>query len=338
MAIIYGAGVKELCAKIAERLIASLEAGVAPWVCPYDRHNGLPFNVFRRVRAGHKKPYTGINRVLLELWMWENAWMSPAFMTMTQLRELNPGKDPDGPRIKRVDGGIPLSPDDWRTHGQEPCSVVVFKPKVKKKPDGEEESNYFGRVYSVFNVAQLTNLPPDIAEAAQVSTAPFKPECVPAEILTMIEELRLVGGVTTSQIPCYRPALDQIGMPPRKAFSDNDAYLAVLLHEAGRAAGNAGRVGREPRGEKRNERIVQYAREELCAEMTSAMSMAAFGLPQTRELQHAAYLNHYIEVLKADPAILVWAASQAEKRTAFLVEKAKLRTELVVAAKVAAHA
>lgn len=347
MAIIYGTSVKELCAKVAERITAALAAGTVPWICPYKRQGGPPFNVFRRVRANHKQPYTGINRFLLELTMWEKGWPSPAFLTVNQLRELNPGKDPDGPRLLRTDGGIPLSPQDWKEHGQEPCYVMVFKPSSKWVKDGrpaaagdpgaEEKASYFGRVYPVFNVAQCANLPPDIKEAAAVSSGEAKLECVPEEIMAAIENMKLLGGIVAADIPHYSATFDRIGMPALKMFIDEDAYLATLLHEAGHAAGNVSRVGREPRGDSRHEKIAAYAREELCAEMTSAMAMAAFGLPATQELQHIGYLQSYIELLKADPSILVWAASQAEKRTAYLVEKAREKAALEVAALAAAH-
>jgi antirestriction protein ArdC len=342
MAIVYGDSVKALCARVALRIADQLEQGKVPWVCPYQRKGGPPFNVVRRVRDSFKGVYTGINRFLLELEMWANGWRSPAFLTMNQLKDMNPGKDPDGPRLLHVSGAIPMSPDDWRCHGQEPCHVIVFKEGSRWVRDGkkvplgtpgaEEQRSYFGRTYPVFNVAQIANLPADIKEAAAVATGPWTPECVPAEIVAAIEEMKLAGGVVSHDMPHYNARLDQIGMPPFKAFVSEDAYLATLLHEAGHAAGNPTRVGREARGDTRSEQLAAYAREELCAEFTSAMAMAAFGLPPSQELQHVGYLQSYCAVLKADPAILVWAASQAEKRTGYLVEKARERATLSAAA------
>jgi antirestriction protein ArdC len=158
---------------------------------------------------------------------------------------------------------------------------------------------------------------------------------VPAEIMAAIEGLRLAGGVVAADQPHYNGRTDTIGMAPFERFVSEDAYLATILHEAGHAAGAPTRAGREPRPSKeaaRNEHIAAYAREELCAELTSAMSMAAFGLPATQELQHVGYLQSYLELLKYDPAILVWAASQAEKRTSLLVEKARENASLSAAA------
>jgi len=342
MAVVFGDSVRSLCQTVADRIIKQLEQGKIPWICPFEQRGGAPFNVVRRVRDGHRGVYTGVNNFFLSMEMWAHEWKSPAFVTTNQLRQMNPAKDPDGVRLARVDGGVPLSPDDWRHHGQESSYVVVFRESAryvrdgktvqKDTPGAEAKPSYFGRTYAVYNVAQIANLPPDLAEAARVAEGDWKPDCVPAEIVGALEEMKLAGGMVASNIPCYRPMLDQIGMPEFKAFTGEDAYLATILHEAGHAAGHPTRVGREPRGESRTERAVAYAREELCAELTSAMSMAAFGLPATQELQHVGYLQEYIAILKDDPAVLVWAASQAEKRTGYLVEKARLRAALQAAA------
>lgn len=329
MAIIYQASVKALCERVAGRLVERLQQGKVPWQRPFKgAAAALPFNVVRAVREKKPQPYSGINRFLLQFFMWEEGWPSPAFLTMKQLQELNPTRDPDGPRLRHVDGKVPLSPADWKAHGQQACNVIVFKERVRPGDDGEEERSFFGRTYQVFNVAQIENLPADLAAAAGTAEGSFKPECVPAEIMSAIDAMGLAGGIITHVQPHYSPVRDQIGMPPIGAFVSEDAFLATLLHEAGHAAGAAGRVGREPRGEKREERIAAYAREELCAELTSAFAMAAFGLPPSQELQHVGYLQSYIDLLKAEPSVLVWTASQAERRTSFLVEKARERASL----------
>ena len=334
MAIICQQSIKTLCERVAARLVDRLQHGQVPWVRPFKAaKSALPFNVVRSVREKKPQPYSGINRFLLQFFMFEEGWPSPAFLTMKQLQELNPTRDPDGPRLKHVDGKVPLSPEDWKHHGQQACQVVVFKQRTREDDEGEERSSYFGRAYNVYNVAQVENLPADLRDAAGLAEGSFSPQCVPAEVWSAIEGMALAGGIVNAVQPHYRPTQDQIGMPPLSAFVSEDAFLATLLHEAGHAAGHPARVGREPRGgATRKEAIAAYAREELCAEMTSAFAMEAFGLPPTQELQHIGYLQSYIDVLKAEPAVLVWAASQAEKRTSYLVEKAREKASLSAAA------
>lgn len=61
-----------------------------------------------------------------------------------------------------------------------------------------------------------------------------------------------------------------------------------------------------------------YAYEELVAELGAAFAVAQFGLvPAIRE-DHAPYIQNWINKLKADPKILVNAASKASQALQFL--------------------
>ena len=115
MAIICQQSIKTLCERVAARLVDRLQHGQVPWVRPFKAaKSALPFNVVRSVREKKPQPYSGINRFLLQFFMFEEGWPSPAFLTVKQLQELNPTRDPDGPRLKHVDGKVPLSPEDWK--------------------------------------------------------------------------------------------------------------------------------------------------------------------------------------------------------------------------------
>ena len=60
-----------------------------------------------------------------------------------------------------------------------------------------------------------------------------------------------------------------------------------------------------------------YAREELCAELTSAFLCAALGIVPT--VRHADYLGSWLAVLRADNRAIFKAASQASKAADFLL-------------------
>lgn len=61
-----------------------------------------------------------------------------------------------------------------------------------------------------------------------------------------------------------------------------------------------------------------YAREELCAELTSAFLCAALGIVPT--VRHADYLGSWLAVLRADNRAIFKAASQASKAADFLLD------------------
>jgi antirestriction protein ArdC len=59
-----------------------------------------------------------------------------------------------------------------------------------------------------------------------------------------------------------------------------------------------------------------YAAEELVAELCSAFLAAEFGI--NKEVHHASYIAHWIELLKADDRAFFPAASKAQKAADFL--------------------
>jgi len=61
-----------------------------------------------------------------------------------------------------------------------------------------------------------------------------------------------------------------------------------------------------------------YAREELVAELGAAFLCADLGItPETRE-DHAAYLSHWLEVLREDKRAIFSAAAHAQRAVDYL--------------------
>lgn len=58
--------------------------------------------------------------------------------------------------------------------------------------------------------------------------------------------------------------------------------------------------------------------EELIAELSAAFSCAVLGISPTPRPDHAAYLAHWLEVLRADSSALLSIASKAQAATDYL--------------------
>ena len=84
-----------------------------------------------------------------------------------------------------------------------------------------------------------------------------------------------------------------------------------MLHEAAHATGHPKRMARLHRDARFGS--AEYAREELVAELTSALTLASIGLPPspTCMQSHAAYTASWLEVLRRDKQEIFRAASQA---------------------------
>src|SRR3954467_6014123 len=117
-----------LYANVTARILASLEAGTAPWVKPWSATPGrnIPHN------AATGRPYSGCNVILL--WLSQGRFASPRFMTFNQAKSL-------GASVKKGEHGF---------------TVYFVKPMVSKKTDENEGGKSFTmlRAYTVFNVDQ----------------------------------------------------------------------------------------------------------------------------------------------------------------------------------------
>ena len=111
------------------------------------------------------------------------------------------------------------------------------------------------------------------------------------------------------------PARDFIQLPPAEAFKDAESYAATKAHELIHWTGSPSRCAREF-GKRFGD--TAYAREELVAELGAAFLCAALGItPEPRE-DHAAYLDHWLQVLKADKRAIFSAAAHAQRAADYL--------------------
>ena len=98
----------------------------------------------------------------------------------------------------------------------------------------------------------------------------------------------------------YAPAIDRIQLPERSAFNTPAAFCATWAHEAIHSTGHHSRLDRDQKGKFGSK---SYAIEELVAELGAVLlgDRLEFG----SEIEsHAAYLSHWIGLLKKEPKIL----------------------------------
>ena len=109
--------------------------------------------------------------------------------------------------------------------------------------------------------------------------------------------------------PCYRPATDDVVMPAFDAFhTAADAY-ATLAHELTHWTGHPTRLARTY-GRRFGDDA--YAAEELVAELGAAFTCALVGIDTVARTDHAGYLAHWCQMLRAQPSILWTVAAKAQ--------------------------
>lgn len=160
------------------------------------------------------------------------------------------------------------------------------------------------KTYSVFNAEQLMDCPeaylnaPKVDPAVRAAARNAVLDAVPAKVE--------IGGSRC----CYVPAGDFIRMPPPEAFDTVYDYLASLAHEQIHWSGGEPRLNRTF-GKRFGDEA--YAFEELVAELGSAAIGLRIGLAPQLLDGHAAYLGHWVKMLKERPGALLQASGHAQR-------------------------
>jgi antirestriction protein ArdC len=264
---------------VTERIVASLEAGVAPWQKPW--HSALPCNLVSQ------KPYRGIN-------VWLTAMQGHAskyWLTYNQCAKL-------GGHVKKGQKSTPIT--FWNV-GEE-----KLNPKT-----GRVSTPFLLRYFNVFNLCQTEGI--ELPHAVFEHTKINEFDAI-ASADKLIAGMPDAPRQEQSASAWYRPSTDVLGMPHRSTFHTPASYYATMFHELAHSTGHAKRLARFETAETNHAfGSESYSKEELIAEMASAFLCGMAGIERETLPNSAAYLKSWIGRLKGDAKLIVSAASQAQK-------------------------
>jgi antirestriction protein ArdC len=283
--------------QITNSIITALEGGnVPPWRRPWriGKNAGPHANVIS------KRSYRGLNPILLDLASEKHGLSSKWWGTFAQWKTL-------GGRVMPRPDHVP--PGKWGTQ-------IVFWSPVNKKiqnenGDLEDERFFVLRMYTVFNVDQVTGL--DHLKAGQPDTnEPLIVDYQPAEeaIAATAASIRYGGSKAF-----YSLSGDYIQMPPKATFESLDEYYGTTMHELCHWSEHSSRLNWS-RKQKEN----TYALGELVAEIGSCYLCRELGVPASENLEnHIAYLGNWLQAMKSDPRFIFIASAQASKAADFIL-------------------
>ena len=102
----------------------------------------------------------------------------------------------------------------------------------------------------------------------------------------------------------YRESSDEIVIPKRYNFKNDESYLATFAHEAIHSTKHKSRLNRKD---------LTYANEELVAELGAYLVCNRLQISNLDTQNHAAYLEAWCPMLKSDPKILFKSLANASK-------------------------
>ena len=256
----------DVYARVTDRIIADLEAGVRPWLKPWESGNAQERIAIPRRHNG--TPYRGINILLLWGAAMAKGYCSPHWMTYRQAGEL------EG-HVRKGEQG----------------SLVVFADRVAKSEtndQGEEVEREiaFMRGYTVFNVEQIEGLPAQYHAKAEPLGEPLK-------TIEFADRFFAATGATFrhgGDSAYYAPGPDYIQLPPPAAFKDAEAYAAVkrMRQFTGQATRLAWRVSWA------NGSAITPTRQRSSSPNWAPPSLRRSRHHAGAETDHAAYLSHWL--------------------------------------------
>jgi antirestriction protein ArdC len=282
----------DLFQTITDQLIADIEAGTATWRMPWYTMAdiGTPESVDGR-------RYSGTNALWLAMVGTAREWTSGVWATYMAWQRRDA-------QVRR---------------GEKATPVLLWKPIKTKTQDrsrrddrrGDDEAadgpRLVARVYNVFSAEQVDGADDVIARKVERMAGRDTPERIAAAdaYFTGFDVDVIEGGNTA----CYVPSVDTIRLPAIDRFTTAAAYYATRAHETVHSTGHPTRLARTF-GDRFGDRA--YAAEELVAELGAAMWCAQAGVSATTRPDHAAYLAHWLDILRDDPRSLITVASKAQ--------------------------
>ena len=283
-------------ADLVAGLIELMEAGTNPWQREWSIAFGTPHT---NLTTG--AIYKGSNPALLELQM--------------QIR---------GSSIPLWIPGGQGKAKGWRPKkGSKACCICMPMTITKSKTDdngdpiitnGEVEmvrSTFFAYKGGIFNAADMEGdgLQEEIDKALNISPKRSTLERLinAEEILDQYEVQPIHEGFKAY----YSPTRDQIVLPERRNFVSIPSYYATLAHEMVHSTGHLSRLGREGIINFDGFGTDQYAKEELIAELGAFLVCSRLNIP-SKTMNHASYLQSWINRLKEQPSFLLTAFRQAK--------------------------
>lgn len=288
---------RDIHQQITDQIITAIEAGAAEFRLPWHRADG---GLSRPTNVATGKLYQGVN--VLTLWVTAEAqgYAMPLWGTYRQWQA-------KGAQVRK---------------GEKAAFIVFYKEldveRVNQETgEAEEGRALLARASAVFNVAQVDGYEVD-AEAQAPPPSSF-------EAIAAAEALLTSSGATvieTGDRAFYRPSDDTIHLPDRARFTGSEtmtpveAFYATALHELTHWTGAKHRLDRAF-GNRFGSRA--YAFEELVAELGSSYLCAEVGVTTSLRPDHAAYIAHWLEIMREDKKAIFTAASAAQRAADFLI-------------------
>ena len=311
----------------AEMMIEKIESINEDWRKPWFTEGALQWP---RNLSGRE--YNGMNAFMLMLHCEKEGYKIPRFCTFDCVQRMNkPGKDgQELPRVSVLRGekSFPVMLTTFTCIHKETKEKIKYDDYKNLSEDEKKEYNVYPRmqVFRVFNVQQtnLREARPELWEKLEKENG--RPEVKAGEqfdfepVDRMISENLWICPIRPmhQDSAYYSITKNEIVVPEKRQFKDGEAFYGTLFHEMTHSTGAKGVLDRlEPTafGSK------EYAREELVAELGSALVSQRYGMTKHIKEDSCAYLKSWLDSLKESPQFIKTTLMDVKKASSIITQK-----------------
>lgn len=313
----------------AEMMIQKIEEISKDWKKPWFTDGVL---TWPKNMAGRE--YNGLNALMLLMHCEEKGYRIPRFCTFDAVTRLNGKTDKEGnclPRVSVLRGekSFPVMLTTFTCVDKDTKEKIKYDDYKKLSEEEKKQYNVYPKlqVFRVFNVDQ-TNLKesrPELYDKLAQESRLKKPEQVGEQFCfepmdKMIRENLWVCPITPKyqDRAYYSISKDEIVVPEKAQFKDGESFYGTLLHEMTHSTGAESRLGRiKPAAFGSDD----YAREELVAELGSALVAQRYGMSRHLKEDSCAYLKSWLGSLKESPQFIKTTLLEVKKATSMITQR-----------------
>ena len=308
------------------KMVTDKIIGMLKSASPTDYHRAWKDDVFFiPINYASKKPYRGINRLLLQERIgFAGAFRNPYFLTFKQIKKhkgtLKKGAKGYEVIYYSIRYVVPADKNSGRKafSSTNAHKVLDFLDKYKLSEDIVTRIPMI-RYYNVYNGADIENIDFKLDELQIGRAVPDSATENRAAQLIVENYPNPPAIKNEGNQAYYNPASDYIKLPKQEQFDTVNDYYCTLFHELTHSTGHNKRLNR---GIHLMLEKDDYAKEELVAEFGAVFLSAWAGIMWYNNKNHAAYLkgwNSAIKEAKNDNKFLMRAASLAQQSTDYIL-------------------
>ena len=311
----------------AEMMIEKIESIRKDWKKPWFTEGALQWP---RNLSGRE--YNGMNAFMLLLHCEKEGYEIPRFCTFDCVQRLNkPGKDgQELPRVSVLRGerSFPVMLTTFTCIHKETKQKIKYDDYKKLTDEEKKQYNVYPKmqVFRVFNVAQtnLREARPELWERLEQENSRPKIEDGEhfsfAPVDTMIKDNLWICPIKPQHQDnaYYSISKKEIVMPEKEQFKSGEAFYGTLFHEMTHSTGAEDVLDRfKPTTFGSQE----YAREELVAELGSALVAQRYGMTKHIKEDSCAYLKGWLDELKESPQFIKTTLLDVKRASSLITQK-----------------